>query len=175
MRSLAIIAIAAEALSLTLPACNTSGCVNNQSAIPLAGFYDSSTGESASLAILDIHGVGAPNDSLALSAGSSSNKVYLPMRSGYQSVSWCLHYTQEDLENPRYNDTITFDYESIPYFASEECGAMYYYNITRMKHTSHLVDSVVISDSLITNVDIERIRIYFRIAAEEQPETPDRQ
>ena len=65
---------------------------------------------------------------------------------------------------------LTFDYSASPYFASEECGALYYYHIRRLKHTTHLIDSIVITDSLITNADLERIRIYFRTSHDETPQ-----
>ena len=157
-----------------LISCNTSGCVNNQNSMPLAGFYSSETGASASLNSINIHGIGAPGDSLILAAGSPATQVYLPMRSAYESVSWCLSYAEPDLDIPELNDTISFDYFSEPFFASEECGAMYCYRIWRMNHTTHLIDSVIIADSLITNVDLERIKIYFRTQeSEPMPDQPE--
>lgn len=151
-------------LTLAL-SCNTSGCLDNQSAIPLAGFYSSGSGRGISIgSVMQIHGVGAPGDSLLSASSASASSIYLPMRSAYSSVSWCLHYTQSDLADPAFNDTVTFEYTSHPYFASQECGAMYIYKIERVKHTTHLVDSVVVVDSTITNTDIERLRFYFRTA-----------
>lgn len=47
---------------------------------------------------------------------------------------------------------------------------MYYYRITEMENTFHLVDSVVILDSLITNVDSTRIQIFFRTTEEPEPD-----
>ena len=44
---------------------------------------------------------------------------------------------------------------------------MYIYRITGVKHTDNIIDSVTLLDSLITNVELERIRIYFRTAQEE--------
>ena len=96
--------------------------------------------------------------------------VYLPMRSTKETTAWCFHYTQEGLDDPSLNDTISFRYTSEPFFASEECGAMYYYRITEMENTFHLVDSVVILDSLITNVDSTRIQIFFRTTEEPEPD-----
>ena len=142
--------------------CNTDGCLDNQSSIPLAGFYSSETSARISLGILEVHGVGAPGDSILLRPGTAVSSVYLPMRSTHSSVQWCFHYEQGDLADPAYNDTITFDYTSRPYFASEECGAMYEYTIGRTAVTTHLIDSVVVTDPVITNTDVERIRIYFR-------------
>lgn len=156
-----LIAIATVAASLLSQGCNTSGCTDNQNSLPLAGFY-SSAGEAVSISDIEISGVNQPTDSLLYASGSSQHLVYLPFRSKYTTTSYAFHYTQEGLDDPQYNDTITFDYTSAPYFASEECGAMLTYSITRMSYTRHLIQSVEIVDSLITNTDIERIKIYFR-------------
>ncbi len=145
-----------------ISACNTSGCVENQSSIPRAGFYSMDTQASLTLDSIDIGGVGAPNDTLMVSMGTRASQVYLPFRSAESSSTFFIHYGYKVLDSDEMNDTLWFQYESTPYFASEECGAMYRYNITSMRHTSHLIDSVAIIDSLITNVDIERILIYFR-------------
>lgn len=157
-------------LVLAAASCNTTGCLDNQSAIPLAGFRSSATGTDISVAGVRISGVGAPGDSALTSGSGSISQVYLPMRSTARSTSWCFHYTQEGLDDPALNDTVTFDYESIPYFASEECGAMYRYMIEHVGTTTHLIDSVVVADSLITNVEATRIYIYFRTADPEEPQ-----
>lgn len=164
-------AISAAMLSAA-SGCNTSGCLENQSAIPLAEFYSSATKKTATLNILRIHGIGAPADSALITPGSSVSQVYLPMRSTTASTAWCIAYNQEGLDSPEFNDTVTFDYTSLPYFASEECGAMYYYQITQIRHTEHLIDSVVAVDSLITNADRVYFKIYFR-TAEEPSDNPD--
>ncbi len=143
--------------------CNTSGCTDNQSSLPLAGFY-SSSGSAISVNMLDVSGVGAPGDSLLYVSGTSLSNVYLPLRSDAEVTSFCFHYTQEGLDDPAFNDTITMRYTSRPYFASEECGAMLNYHINELTHTSHLIQSVELVDPEITNVDIERIKIYFRTA-----------
>ena len=151
----------------TFAACSSSGCLDNGSSIPLAGFYDSATGKGVSLSSITVHGVDAPADSALIRPGTAASQLYLPMHAGHPSTTWVLEYADEPIASPEYNDTITLAYESIPYFASEDCGAMYCYRVNSVKHTTHLVDSVVMVDSLITNVDIERIKIYFRTAQEE--------
>lgn len=50
---------------------------------------------------------------------------------------------------------------------------MYHYRITRVSHTSQLLDSVGISDSLITNIERENIRLFFHTSEPDEPETPD--
>lgn len=169
IRALAAVAIAAGgtlALSL-LGGCNTSGCTENQSSIPLAGFYNSATGRSIVLDSIAVGGVGAPDDSLLYSPGTRLTEIYLPLRSLDSSTSFFIHYAETGLDFPELNDTITLDYTSTPYFASEECGAMYRYNITRMDYTTHMIDSVVIVDSLITNVAVRQFKIFFRVIEQE--------
>jgi hypothetical protein len=153
--------LAALTVCVAITSCNTNGCLDNQNSVPLAGFY-SSEGNAISISALDIYGVGAPNDSLLLSSNQSASQVYLQFRPAYYNVSFCIHYTDEDINYDEFNDTIKFTYTSIPYFASEECGAMYYYKVSNIQHTSHLVDSVVMDNPLVTNTEIENIRIYFR-------------
>lgn len=162
-RILAIALILGAAVS----ACNSAGCLDNGSALPRAGFYSSSTGRPISVDSVEIAGVGAPGDSVLEDAHPALSQIYLPMKPGATMTQWALIYRQKELEDLGITDTITFNYESIPYFASEECGAMYIYRITGVKHTYNIIDSVTLLDSLITNVELERIRIYFRTAQEE--------
>lgn len=154
--------------AIVLTSCDTDGCTENQSSLPLAGFYSSTTGGQVSLDSLNIGGVGAPNDSLLLETGTTAQQIYLPLRSTASSTAFFINYAYKSLDNAAFNDTIWLDYTADPYFVSEECGAMYRYEITTMRHTTHLIDSVILLDSLITNIDIERLRIYFRTASAEE-------
>lgn len=151
-------------LAVTLESCSSTGCIDNQSSIPLAGFYNSEN-NSIEIDSITIGGVGAPNDTLILD-NTRAKQVYLPFRSQYNSTAFYIHYDQVAISSPLLNDTITFNYNPIPYFVSEECGAMYQYTIKNVSYTQHLIDSVVVTDSMITNVDIERIKIYFRTTQE---------
>lgn len=160
--------ILAFALIATCWSCNSNGCNDNRSSIPLAGFY-SSEGKAISLNILEIGGIGAPNDSLILSAGTNASEVYLPLRSEWEVVKYYIAYRTNELDYPQLNDTITFRYSSIPYFASEECGAMMRYHVTSIDYTTHLLDSVAMvpEDSVITNANVENLRIYFKTSTTE--------
>lgn len=145
---------------IAMHACNTSGCTDNQNALPLAGFYNSSDGKAISITDFDIQGVDAPNDSLLYSANATLSEIYLPFRSTKSSTAYIFTYHADSITTV--SDRIEFTYSSEPYFASEECGAMYYYRITDLDYTDRLIDSVVITDSLITNANAQRIKIYFR-------------
>lgn len=166
MKSILVISSMALLLTALLAGCNTSGCYDNQNSIPLAKFYSYQTKAAIAVDSISIGGVDAPNDSLLINNGSDVNSVYLPLRSTQSATAYFIHYEQKALSDPRFNDTITFHYTSIPYFVSEECGAMFRYSISSYSYTRHLIDSVGIIDTLITNADIERIRIYFRTSEE---------
>lgn len=123
---------------------------------------------------LAIGGVGAPGDSLLLKAGRSAYNLYLPFRSDRSSTSFRFHYDypSQGLDNPEFDDIVTFRYSSTPYFASEECGAYYIYTIEDVEYTTHLIDSVVVIDPVINNVELERIKVYFRIRRQITKITP---
>ena len=150
--------------------CSATGCTDNQNSLPLAGFYSMSTGGKITPDSIAVEGVGAPNDSLLLSPGARVSQLYLPFRSTKPTTSFCFQYRQKSLNFPEIYDTITFDYDAIPYFASEECGAMYHYKVTRFDYTRHIIDSVAMTDSLITNIDRETIQIFFRTATNDPDE-----
>lgn len=166
----AIVALAAVLTGLA--GCNTSGCENNRSALPMMGFYNIRSGEPVILDSIDFGGVGAPGDSLLVSSGESTQSFYFPLRFDYTSTAFYIHYDykEQGLDDPALNDTLTFSYSTKPFFESEECGAYYVYHIDGLKYTKHLIDSVAIVDSLITSYDMERVKVFFRLA---EPETPD--
>lgn len=151
--------------------CSSDGCLSNQNALPMAAFYSASADKQVSVRGLQISGVGAPGDSVLVPATQSVTTVYLPMRSDRSSTQWQLLYRPS--EALTITDYITFDYTSEPHFVSEECGAMYFYRITHVDYTTNMIDSVVVTDSLITNYDLTRIRIYLHEEDESEEEAPE--
>lgn len=150
------------------PGCTDTGCLENRSSIPYAGFYSYKTGKAITIDSVEIGGVGAPNDSLLMKAANVYSNLYLPFRFEYDNTAFFIRYVSHPLVNyPQLTDTIAFFYTSTPMFVSEDCGAMYQYHIERMDYTRHLIDSVAITDSMITNTDTERIKIFFRTAETE--------
>lgn len=160
------------ALAAALAGCNSTGCTDNQNSVPYAGFYSMSTKEKVVIDSLAIFGEGASNDSLLVDPDEKVSDVYLPFRAGESSTTFVIRYMQKHLAAAGVQDRVTFYYESTPYFASEECGAMYHYRITRVAHTFQILDSVGVSDSLVTNVERMTIGLYFRVS-EPDPDEPD--
>lgn len=161
-------ALALPVLAITLQGCNTTGCTDNRNSVPLAQFRSSANDRSITVDSMTVAGIGAPGDSLLLTGRGS--EVYLPFRSTLRSTSFRFVYKQKVLSEAGIADTVSFTYEAVPHFVSEECGAMYYYRIHSVSHTSFLIDSVGVADSLITNIERPRIFVYFRTSeAEEEP------
>lgn len=165
--TIALASIGIAFLSMAFSGCNTSGCLENQSSLPLAGMYSMSTKTAIGVRNLTVGGVGAPDSALLTTEGSATRQVYLPFRADKPSTSFFFTITDGELS---VSDTITFTYSSEPFFASEECGAMFNYRILNVAHTGMFIDSIGITDSLITNLDIERISIYFHDSEEAAPE-----
>lgn len=138
------------------------------------GFYDYATGQSIALDSIDFGGVGAPGDSLLIHSGQAKKQVYLPFRESATSTSFCIHYDYklQGLDDPAFDDIVTFYYDAEPYFASSECGAMYRYVIRDVEYTRHLIDSIAVIDPVITNVEMERIQVFFRTSSPGEEEFP---
>lgn len=141
----------------------------------MMGFYNMATQSPVILDSLELGGVGAPDDSLLIKSGSSVQWLYFPLRFDSEQTSFRFHYDykEQGLDKPELDDILTIRYTSEPYFASEECGAFYVYRVTGISYTTHLIDSVAVVDSVINNIDMERFKVFFRIAEPETPEEPD--
>ena len=141
--------------------CNNGECFNNQNTLPLAGFYSMQTKQAISVDSLTVYGVGAPGDSLLLDNGKGST-LYMPMPLSGNSTRYVFHYNAEALNYIELNDTLSIDYNCYPQFVSDECGAIYKYDVENFSYTTHLIDSIAIPTMEFNNVDVEVIKIYFR-------------
>lgn len=148
--------------------CSTSECYDNQNSLPLAGFYSSQeVPVPISLDSISILGVNCPGDSILQDSVRTISQVYLPFRIDQPSTSYEIRYLGGTAGLYRISDEITFDYDIIPMFTSTACGAVYYYKITNIDYTRNFIDSVTCPGGVITNANIENLRIYFRVEIEE--------
>ena len=145
------------AMALCVSSCSNDSCSDNGSSLPLATFYVGDNQQTISR--LSIMGIGVPGDSL-LADGASINEAYLPLRASTSTTSYALWRTLAD-STLTVRDTVTFSYQPIEFFHSIECGAMYNFEIQRVSHTSHGIDSVVLLTPLVTNARTPALRIHF--------------
>ena len=145
----------------TLTSCSNKECFNNQNTIPLAGFYSMQSKSQITVDSLTVYGIGAKGDANLLD-NSSASSLYMPMPISGNSASFVFHYNANAINDIALNDTLTINYDSCPKFVSNECGAIYQYDITDFTCTHHLIDSVALPTMEFNNIDIEVIQIYFR-------------
>lgn len=145
----------------SLASCSNKECFDNQSTLPLAGFYSMQTKSQISVDSLTLYGVGAKGDAFLLDNAAAS-QVYMPMPLSGSSAEFVFHYNAHALNHIALNDTLTIHYNSYPKFVSNECGAIYYYEVSGFSHTHHLIDSVAMPTMVFDNIDREVIQIYFR-------------
>ena len=162
MRLLQLIIVAFVAGGVMV-SCSSDGCTNTRNAIPMAGFYDLKTGASAAIIGMKVYGVGSPGDSLLVDTARSSHQIYLPLRGTLSSTSFVF-----DAETV--TDTLTINYESYPYFDGEDCGAMWRYVITSVGYNRTIIDSVLVTDPDINNIERERLMIFVTVPSDPEPE-----
>ncbi|MDE6145771.1 MAG: hypothetical protein K2F96_05790 [Muribaculaceae bacterium] len=143
-----------------LAGCSTGACYDNQNSLPKAGFYSAATGDAVSVSGLSVGGFDAPNDSLLCAASETVTEVYLPFNPDETSTSFLF-------KSGVIADVVTFAYDTTPYFASAECGAVWRFRIRSVSWDGALVDSIAVVDSLITNVDAQQLKIFLNGSGEE--------
>lgn len=143
--------------SLWLTGCGDGSCNDNASAVPLARFYYSQGTTQVTVSDLTVSAIGAPGDTVLVDDDDVTD-LHLPLRVGATSVQWCLSFAVNDTTSV--TDTVTIAYRPKEYFASVECGAMYHFDITGVTHTDKVIDSVVVAQPQVTNVDQVNLRIY---------------
>ena len=153
------------ALTIGLVACGNNECFDNQTTLPLAGFYSMQSQKAIQVDSLTVYGVGAPGDSLLLD-NERKSKVYLPLPLSGNSTSFVFQYNQKGINYVELNDTLTINYDSYPQFISNECGVIYKYKVKDFFYTHHIIDSIAIPTMEFNNKDIETIFVFFRTANE---------
>lgn len=149
-------------LLIGVAACDNNGCEENQSSLPLAGFYSSQTKSSISIDSLTVYGIGAPGDSAVIRCETGVSQVYLPFDIDADTSRFVFKYEQLEIAELGITDTVEIVYESRPYFHSKDCGAMYVFDVEGHNVTHNLIDSIQIPVQTIDNTNTEFIRIFFR-------------
>lgn len=102
--------------------------------------------------IQSLSGIGR-EDSLLVSMSSNRRSVELPMNGSDDESGFIFVFEEE-------TDTVWFTYSVLPWFLSRECGFVLNFELLETRHTSNLIDSVVIVTREITSFDDTNIRIY---------------
>lgn len=111
----------------------------------------------AEAGIIDLVTVTAlETDSVIINRKAEAQSLSLPLRYGKEETSLVLHYLNQGKE-----DTITVLHTNTPYFLTLDCGFQMKQDITSVKHTAHLIDSITISHPDANNYGKENLKIYY--------------
>ncbi len=90
-------------------------------------------------------------------------------KTGAKSLELPLSYTADEdtfyiIYSQRLSDTLYVKHTNLPYFTSMDCGTVMHYKLTGVSATNHLIDSVQIVASEVTNSLKENVKIYFTVS-----------
>lgn len=170
MKSARIIPILFLSLLLSTWGCSSDECLQNRNALPLAGFYASSAEDAGEKKIsvdsLEVFGIGAPGDSILYPGPKAISELYLPFRLDRDTTRYVFRYLHKEFARLNLTDTVTFIYSRRPRFVSAACGVSYVFGMDSIRCSTNLIDSVTCPSGEITNMDVENLHIYFRVAEE---------
>lgn len=65
------------------------------------------------------------------------------------------------MDNGLPNDTITIGYSSNSVILSPECGSIFNHNLSRVRTTTHVLDSIQIVNPSVRNSIVDNVHIFF--------------
>ncbi len=68
---------------------------------------------------------------------------------------------QISIDNVQPKDTLTIVYNSTKVNLSAVCGDVFYKRILSYKTTTHTIDSVRLTNPIVTNIEVENARVFF--------------
>lgn len=175
----ALAIVAATSSMMLIASCQIGVCTDNKTSIPCAEFFNEQNKE-ISLTKVSIRGEGAVDDAELYTSDQSLSTIYLPLKATAKESTFIFHYagndsidkeTGEKIIDTRFDDKVSLYYSATPYFAGEECGAMYNYYLNDIRHTSNLIESIEITNPFVTNNGAVGIKIFMRTETQKNADT----
>lgn len=117
---------------------------------------------SYSLDVLNVYAYGT--DSIIINDDQNVNSLSLPLRYNVEETTLVFSYVYHVGDTlPQFydKDTIVFHHHNTPYFLTLDCNFVVKQEITDMKYTTHVLDSIVIVNPTASNNGTENIKIYY--------------
>ncbi len=147
------LALICSGLILSFASCAPQGCFDQTESLVKADFYNNLNKR-----------LQAPDSLTMYGLNMETNKIYdknveiqpamIPLNTSADSCVIVIRINGT-------NDTIKFRYNSYPHLISKECGYTFYHNIEKPVTTLHEIDSIKLTNNLITNINGENIIIYY--------------
>ncbi len=140
-------------LALVLLSCTPGSCFEETNSFMKASFYQTGTGKMKPPDSLTVYGIGKENDTIYKKAANVQPALF-PFDAGENRCGFMVRING-------ISDTMVVWYESYPHLISRECGITFYHTLDSVVATKNLVDTVIISNSKISTVNEENIRIFY--------------
>lgn len=99
-------------------------------------------------------------DSTLFNQGTGISEFSLPVSYSHAEDVLVFHFTNEERKLD-VKDTVWIEKEDIPHFESVDCNAIFFHNLTAVRHTQHYIQSIVINNPSVTyDKNVVHFRLY---------------
>jgi hypothetical protein len=151
-------------LPVALSSCNKEDyCVLPVTSLMNIGFYKMQDDEMKSVTVKNLLARGNVVDSII--SEDNAAKISLPLSNDADSSIYIFTMTLSDTgivdTVSTFTDTIVFNYTRKLFLLSYDCGFMYNYTMVDIESTHNIINTISITERLISTADAENIRIRF--------------
>ena len=140
-------------LIIILYSCAQASCFDETESYLKASLYNTSFAKILAPDSLTLYGMS--RDSIIYNKVADLTVALFPLNVTAQRSSFVIKING-------ITDTIEFRYSSYPHLISKECGYTYYHHLDTLPiFTKHIIDTILIESSTITNLKIENITIKY--------------
>jgi hypothetical protein len=140
-------------LIIILYSCAQASCFDETESYLKASLYNTSFSKILAPDSLTLYGMN--RDSIIYNKVADLTVALIPLNDTAQRSSFVIKING-------ITDTIEFRYSSYPHLISKECGYTYYHHLDTLPiFTKHIIDTILIESSTITNLKIENITIKY--------------
>jgi hypothetical protein len=150
-------------LLMLFPSCLNEEVCEDVSTVPVRiGFYVDDENQNQPVLLefdsLKVQGVG--NDSIVYDYRYNVSRIELPLNSNAESSAFLIYYPAPPEIAHLVVDTIRFYYDVKPTLISMECGFVSFFELTEVRHSRMMIDSISIEETSIINNFDEHIKIF---------------
>jgi predicted nucleic-acid-binding Zn-ribbon protein len=132
--------------------CTPGMCFEETNAFLEASFYLESTGKAKAPDSLTLIGLG--KDTARYNKVGGIQPALIPLNTSAENCSFMIKINGV-------SDTISFLYNSWLHMISKECGYTYYHSLDTVYSTRNIIDTILIKQKTITNLNDQNIQIYY--------------
>jgi hypothetical protein len=138
---------------LHMVSCSPEACFEETNAFLKASMYLQVTGKNVAPDSVTLYGVTKDTDKI-YKRSAGIRVAQMPLNASAESCSFVIKINGVF-------DTITFGYNSYPHLISKECGYTFYHSIDTALYTRNIIDTVKVTNTTVTTLNEENIRIYY--------------